>query len=301
MKREIDYTLLRTFGCLCYPLLRLYANHKLSFRSKPCIFIGYGGNQKGYRCLDPITNKIFLSQSVIFDETQFPAKNKSISYGSYRVTAESEDPLVVLPLPHFSNLESQSTPPNSSTQPIVPLPQHNQHFDNTLVNSSNDPLPQQSPDVHLPTLHSQHTEATKSETSSNTSPNSSNTDHITSPSVIFELPSTRIITRSQTGNLKPKEFPGFKLYNTTRHPISAFQILSLPHEPSTYKQAASQPEWLHTMNLEYDALVSNQTWTLCPRPPHHNVVRNKWVFKLKQKPDGSVDRHKTRLVAKGFD
>jgi hypothetical protein len=55
------------------------------------------------------------------------------------------------------------------------------------------------------------------------------------------------------------------------------------------------------MSLEYDALISNQTWTLCPRPPHHNVVRNKWVFKLKQKPDGSVDRHKARLVAKGFD
>jgi len=289
MKREPDYTLLRTFGCLCYPLLRLYANHKLSFRSKPCIFIGYGGNQKGYRCLDPITNKIFLSQSVIFDETQFPVKNKSILHGSYRVTSESEDPLVVLPLPHFSSLESQSTPPNSATQPIGPLPQQNQHFDNTTVNSSNDPLPQQSPDVHIPTLHSQHTKATKSETSSNTSHNSSNTNHITFPSIIPELPSTRIITRSQTGNLKPKEFPG-------RHPISAFQILSLPHEPSTYKQAASQSEWLHVMNLEYDALVSNQTWTLCPRPPHHNVVRNKWAFKLKQKPDGSVDRHKARLV-----
>jgi len=55
------------------------------------------------------------------------------------------------------------------------------------------------------------------------------------------------------------------------------------------------------MSLEYDALVSNQTWTLCPRPPHHNVVRSKWVFKLKQKPDGSVDRYKARLFAKWFD
>jgi hypothetical protein len=52
-----DYSTLRTFGCLCYPLLRPYATHKLSFRSKPCIFIGYGSNQKGYRCLDPTTPK----------------------------------------------------------------------------------------------------------------------------------------------------------------------------------------------------------------------------------------------------
>jgi hypothetical protein len=55
------------------------------------------------------------------------------------------------------------------------------------------------------------------------------------------------------------------------------------------------------VNLEYQALISNKTWSLCPRPPHHNVVRNKWVFKIKQKSDGSVDRYKARLVAKGFD
>jgi hypothetical protein len=55
------------------------------------------------------------------------------------------------------------------------------------------------------------------------------------------------------------------------------------------------------MNLEYQALISNQTWSLCPRPSHHNVIRNKWVFKVKQKSDGSVDRYKARLVVKGFD
>jgi hypothetical protein len=112
MKRAPDYTLLRTFGCLCYPLLRPYANHKLSFRSKPCIFIGYRGNQKGYRCLDPTNNKIFLSWSVISDETQFPAQSKSISLGSCQVTATSDDPLVFLPLPYFNN-------PNHNWQQLV--------------------------------------------------------------------------------------------------------------------------------------------------------------------------------------
>jgi hypothetical protein len=47
-KKQPDYTFLRAFGCLCYPLLQPYAHNKLSFRSKPCIFLGYGSNQRGY-------------------------------------------------------------------------------------------------------------------------------------------------------------------------------------------------------------------------------------------------------------
>jgi hypothetical protein len=29
------------------------------------------------------------------------------------------------------------------------------------------------------------------------------------------------------------------------------------------------------MNDEYQALLDNQTWTLCPRPPHRNIIRSK--------------------------
>jgi hypothetical protein len=159
-------------------------------------------------------------------------------------------------------------------------------------------VPQTRPDLHLPTPLPQDIEST---TSSNTSSDPSNTDQTHSSSTKLEPPLNRIVARSQIGNLKPKEFPGFKLFHTIRYPISAFQITSLPQEPSTYRQALSTLEWSHAKCFEYAALVSNQTWTLCPRPPHHNVLRNKWVFKLKQKQDGSVDRYKARLVAKGFD
>jgi hypothetical protein len=31
-----------------------------------------------------------------------------------------------------------------------------------------------------------------------------------------------------------------------------------------------------------------------------NVIDYKWVYKIKRKSDGSLDRYKTRLVAKGF-
>jgi hypothetical protein len=41
-------------------------------------------------------------------------------------------------------------------------------------------------------------------------------------------------------------------------------------------------------------------WNLCPRLGSHNIIKNKWVYKIKQRPDGSIERFKARLVAKGL-
>jgi hypothetical protein len=54
------------------------------------------------------------------------------------------------------------------------------------------------------------------------------------------------------------------------------------------------------MQEEYDSLLQNQTWILQDLPPGRKAVANKWVYKVKSKPDGSIDRFKARLVAKGF-
>jgi hypothetical protein len=54
------------------------------------------------------------------------------------------------------------------------------------------------------------------------------------------------------------------------------------------------------MELEYQALLRNETWTLVPPPPRVNVIDSKWVFKVKKHADGSIERYKARLVARGF-
>jgi hypothetical protein len=54
------------------------------------------------------------------------------------------------------------------------------------------------------------------------------------------------------------------------------------------------------MDEEYGALMRNNTWKLVPPRPGINVVDCIWIYKIKQKADGSVDRYKARLVAKGF-
>lgn len=66
------YNHLRTFGCQCYPWLRPYKPNKLTLMSNNCIFIWYTQAQKGYRCYDLSTEKIYSSKHVIFDEDTFP-------------------------------------------------------------------------------------------------------------------------------------------------------------------------------------------------------------------------------------
>jgi histone deacetylase 1/2 len=78
-----DYNFLRAFGCACWPYLRPYNRHKLDFRSKNCIFIGYSIGHRGYNCLDVSIGKIFVPRHIVFDENLYPYnKNKSINLSS---------------------------------------------------------------------------------------------------------------------------------------------------------------------------------------------------------------------------
>jgi histone deacetylase 1/2 len=85
---------------------------------------------------------------------------------------------------------------------------------------------------------------------------------------------------------------------TKKKPIFDLSAVKVS-EPSTLKQALTDPNWTHAMDLEMAALHRNQTWDLVQQPSDVNVIGCKWVYKLKHKADGSIDRYKARLVAKG--
>jgi hypothetical protein len=64
----LDYPFFRVFSCTCFVLRPHVERSKLSSRSTICIFLGYDDGKKGYRCFDPITQKLYVSRHVVFLE-----------------------------------------------------------------------------------------------------------------------------------------------------------------------------------------------------------------------------------------
>jgi len=79
-----------------------------------------------------------------------------------------------------------------------------------------------------------------------------------------------------------------------------FHALATLHEPHSYREASTNPLWQDAMKEELDALHKNHTWDLVDLPRGKSVVGCKWVYKIKTCFDGTIDRYKARLVARGF-
>jgi len=59
------------------------------------------------------------------------------------------------------------------------------------------------------------------------------------------------------------------------------------------------PHWVQAMQSEINALKINKTWTEVDLPLGKKAISSKWVFKIKLKADGSLERYKARLVIRG--
>ncbi|CAL5439703.1 unnamed protein product [Camellia sinensis] len=68
--REIFYSHLRVFGCKAFAHVSKEHRQKLDDKATPCIFIGYGDEEFGYRLWDPKHKKVIRSRDVVFQEGQ---------------------------------------------------------------------------------------------------------------------------------------------------------------------------------------------------------------------------------------
>ncbi|GMG17746.1 unnamed protein product [Phytophthora fragariaefolia] len=89
------------------------------------------------------------------------------------------------------------------------------------------------------------------------------------------------------------------------HLSHVYTLLAIRHisEPKTYMAAMKLPEashWDAAARSEYKSLMDNKTWILTTLPNGRRALLCRWVFVVKCKGDGSIDRYKARLVIKGF-
>ncbi|GJX82617.1 ribonuclease H-like domain-containing protein, partial [Tanacetum coccineum] len=77
--------------------------------------------------------------------------------------------------------------------------------------------------------------------------------------------------------------------------------LNKSSEPSSYEEASKDINWINAMNDEMRVLYENDIWDVTDLPIGRKPIRSKWVFKIKYKSTGEIERFKARLVAKGFN
>lgn len=94
--------------------------------------------------------------------------------------------------------------------------------------------------------------------------------------------------------------PNYKDVASGKH--SALLCQDLLDDPTTYSEAMERSDrelWLSAMNDEIQALNRNNVYVLVDRPKC-SVVTCRWVFKVKRTPEGTIDRYRARLVARGY-
>ena len=65
-------------------------------------------------------------------------------------------------------------------------------------------------------------------------------------------------------------------------------------EPSSFEEAVQKPIWVDAMVEEYDSIVRNSAWEM---PVGKLVVGSRWIYKVKQAVNGSVEKYKARFVS----
>ena len=51
---------------------------------------------------------------------------------------------------------------------------------------------------------------------------------------------------------------------------------------------------------EYQSIMKNDVWYVVPRQERKSVVTSKWIYKINHVADGSIEKYRERLVARGF-
>lgn len=294
-KVRLDH--LRVFGCIAYSLIpEPTRTSKLNARSKMCIFVGYSETTKGYRLVEPSNPRgVYFSRNVDFIENKFYKDFKCIDMINKNFINEElivcsaynnelNDHLVSETYSHEIN-QNETDSNEKLTCDIDNAMNEMNHTYDFSYEFTDAETGSSEPDIELSVEELEAQPASSGEMMARG-------EEATSTGQASVTVGGRSL-RSNRGK-PPIRYDDYEMSMFTS---------SIFDEPQSYEQAMSSSnsnKWTNAMRSEYESLLKNNVWKLVDRPENTNVVKCKWVYKVKHDASGNFDRFKARLVARGF-
>lgn len=106
-----------------------------------------------------------------------------------------------------------------------------------------------------------------------------------------------MLRRSERHSTRPRYLDDYVLFAEEE---GERLVMCLNDEPRDFQEAKEHKEWIRACEDEILSIERLETWTLVDLPQGVKPISLKWIFKLKRNSDGSVNKYKACLVAKGY-
>ncbi|XP_074266507.1 uncharacterized protein LOC141589782 [Silene latifolia] len=256
---------------------------KFARRSRKCVFLGYPYNKKGWKVYDLSTGDMFVSRDVYFYENSFPY--------------------------------SSPTPARATPSPASPLMD-----DEPEENPPVHPPIEEPPVTELPDTDPPEANPSEVETSPSTAQPISTSSEDMGRGRRIKIPSTRLrgfvvgtTADPESAPSSPESSSSPSSSSGTSYALANYincHKFSTPHrhflaaitegiEPPSFRVAITDLKWCQAMQDEITALEKNGTWELTDLPSDKKALGCRWVYKIKYKSNGEIERYKARLVIFG--
>lgn len=312
---------LRVFGCDADVLFTKASGSKLSklsSKSRRCMFIGYDTKRNNvWLFYDSSTLEVFSSRDATFHEHQFTISNSLHESTASDDSHELDDDTTWLTKSAF----------DGETKLMQIISKEEAESKAASIPSNNSPDSIESSDS-ISSSSSENDSDSESDSSSSDPPSPSSSSSSSSPRRIpspanrvgrsrQSRPKGQLPTRRTTrinagikenkygmtnGNLAQARYVYIGLTDAD-HPVPDQLFESLPKSaqlPRKYADAIENPEWKAALLKELEAHEKNGTWRFVLLPTGAKAIGCKYVFRIKLKSDGTIDRYKVRLTAQGF-